>query len=186
MLSAETQRSITPRKMTAQKMTPKVDEMVIKKMIKDEQNADPKRIKLVTRDGQVVEDYEDEYFAEDDTPLADLPDTQAAIANDEDAERAAAINAMTERGQQEFNDMWHRLDNVAEIEARTDAFKSPEGKLDRMARARMDRAGGTMTYEQAYAQESLAHPDLSFDELNRARKNREQIAADQRQRDREQ
>ena len=148
-------------------MTPKVDEMVIKKMIKDEQNADPKRIKLVTRDGQVVEDYEDEYFADDDTPLADLPDTQAAIANDEDAERAAAINAMTEIGQQDVNDMWHRIDNVAEIEARTEAFKSHEGKLDRMARARMDRAGGTVTYEQAYAQESLAHPELAFDELVR-------------------
>ena len=54
-----------------------------------------RRIKLVTKTGEVVTDYEDEYFSDDDTPLADLPDTQATIAKAEAQRRADLIEKAT-------------------------------------------------------------------------------------------
>lgn len=145
----------------------------------DELN-EPKQIKLVTRDGNVVTDYEDEYFSDDDTPLEELPDTQAVI----DAANAKIITTTFENVTSQLHDsnteLSQRINEVAEIEARTEAFKSPEGKLDRLAR---DSQKSGETYEAAYSRVTFAHPEL-YDAQRDSKKQREQFESIRRKQDR--
>jgi hypothetical protein len=146
----------------------------------DESTDEPKRVTLVTRDGSLIEDYADEVDFAEETPLADLPDTQAVIDAANAKKLTATFKPVIDARQQEINDIKQGIENVHETNARTEAFKSPEGKLGRMA---SDSQRDGETYEQAYARETFAHPEL-YEAQRESKKQREQFESIRRKQDR--
>jgi hypothetical protein len=89
-------------------------------MNQEEIDDEPRRVKLVTKSGDVVTDYEDEYFSDDDTPLADLPDTQAAIAKAEAQRRADLIEKATAPLYAGLNENRQNIEKLQDEQARVE------------------------------------------------------------------
>jgi hypothetical protein len=108
------------------------------------------------------------------------PELNALKDKEELAATVELFGRVADAMQEDTNDLHRRLYDVREIEQQTDFIQSPEGRLDRLARENQSEGE---TYEQAYARQSLAHPELAYDGVKDAQDQRRQMADYRRKRD---
>jgi hypothetical protein len=78
----------------------------------------PRRVKVVTRQGEVVKDWSDEIDPEIVTPLADLPEMQAQLKKQEDEEQKSLLTKAIDGLHRAYAKVHQEIEKVQEEEVR--------------------------------------------------------------------